>query len=197
VSTSTNTPAIPARYASEFVAAGHAYGIDPADLAGVAWVESRFGANRGPSSAGAIGLMQFMPGTAAGLGIDPRDDRAAIWGAAKLLKQYGYGSDRSHALSSYNAGPAAAPAARAQGNAYARDVETWADRFRPDLAGSSTSTTSSTRPSSAPASTSTGSIAATLTRLLLMFVLVAAGGVLVFVGARSALSATPAIRGRA
>lgn len=80
---------VPAQYAPWFVEAGNRYGIPPATLAGVAWVESRFGANKGPSSAGAVGLMQFLPSTAAGLNppFNPNDDRQSIFGAAEYLAE--------------------------------------------------------------------------------------------------------------
>ncbi len=60
------------------------------------------------SSAGAIGIAQFMPGTAAGLGIDPTDpvaslDAAARW-MAQLVQQFG---SVELALAAYNAGPGA------------------------------------------------------------------------------------------
>lgn len=94
-------------YAELFQQAGAAHGIDPALLAAVARIESGF--NPGATSpAGAIGLMQFMPGTAAGLGVDPRDPASAVDGAARYLRQ---GLDRfgtvELALAAYNAGPGA------------------------------------------------------------------------------------------
>ncbi len=59
------------------------------------------------SSAGAIGIAQFMPGTAASLGINPRDPVAALRGAARLMSQYirQYGGNYAKALAAYNAGP--------------------------------------------------------------------------------------------
>ncbi len=65
------------------------------------------------SSAGAIGIAQFMPETAAAIGVDPRDPLDAIRGAAALLgsyvSQYGdrYGDPYVTALAAYNAGPVA------------------------------------------------------------------------------------------
>jgi peptidoglycan LD-endopeptidase LytH len=50
------------------VAAGSACGLPWSVLAGVASVESEFGRNLGPSSAGAYGYGQFMPGTWAAYG---------------------------------------------------------------------------------------------------------------------------------
>lgn len=65
------------------------------------------------SSAGAIGIAQFMPETAEGIGIDPRDPFAAIGGAAELLASYVdeyrdvYDDPYATALAAYNAGPGA------------------------------------------------------------------------------------------
>src|SRR5579859_5160334 len=50
------------------VASGSSCGLPWSVLAGVAFVESDFGTNLGPSSAGAYGYGQFMPGTWAGYG---------------------------------------------------------------------------------------------------------------------------------
>lgn len=65
------------------------------------------------SSAGAIGIAQFMPETAADVGIDPRDPFQAIEGAAELLGGYvsayrgEYDDPYATALAAYNAGPMA------------------------------------------------------------------------------------------
>lgn len=94
-------------YDADFAAAGQAHGVDPALLREVARQESGFNpAARSP--AGAEGIMQFEPGTAAGLGIDPWNAAQAIDGAARLLRQYldKYGSV-DLALAAYNAGPGA------------------------------------------------------------------------------------------
>jgi len=60
------------------------------------------------SHAGAIGLTQLMPGTAALLGVDPADPIANLNGGARYLaRQYrAFGSWRL-ALAAYNAGPQA------------------------------------------------------------------------------------------
>ena len=57
------------------------------------------------SAAGAIGIAQFMPGTAVGLGINPHDPIQSLRGAALLMAQYvhAFGS-YSKALAAYNAG---------------------------------------------------------------------------------------------
>ena len=111
-----------------FVAAGQRFGIPPQVLAGVASVETGLGSDRSTSSAGAVGLMQFEPGTAAGLHINPLNDRQAVFGAAKLLTQFGYHSNPLRALGSYNGGP---------GNpqyGYARLVMSEANRLKPQVA---------------------------------------------------------------
>jgi LysM repeat protein len=58
------------------------------------------------SGAGAIGIAQFMPATAAGLGINPRDPVQSLRGAANLMARYlkQYGGDYAKALAAYNAG---------------------------------------------------------------------------------------------
>jgi len=67
-----------------FNAAGSRHGIPPRLLAALAQEESGFN-TRAVSSAGAQGLMQFMPATAAGLGVNPLDPASAVDGAARLL----------------------------------------------------------------------------------------------------------------
>lgn len=90
-----------------FEAAGARYGVDPALLEAVAWTESAFRPDV-VSHAGAIGLMQIMPGTAAELGVDPRDPVQAVDGAARYLRdaldRFG---DLRLAVAAYNAGPGA------------------------------------------------------------------------------------------
>lgn len=60
------------------------------------------------SHAGAIGLMQLMPETAQGLGVDPRNPRKNLDGGIRYLKQMAqkFGS-LDEALAAYNAGPGA------------------------------------------------------------------------------------------
>lgn len=69
-------------------------------------LESGFNPNA-VSPSGAIGIAQFMPATAAGLGIDPWDPIQALKGAAQMMAnlyhQYG---DYAKALAAYNAGSA-------------------------------------------------------------------------------------------
>jgi Transglycosylase SLT domain/NlpC/P60 family len=95
-------------YANLFAAAAQKHGV-PADLlVAVARQESSFNP-RAVSPAGAQGIMQLMPGTAAGLGVKNSFDPAqAIDGAAKLLKSLLSEFGRTDlALAAYNAGPGA------------------------------------------------------------------------------------------
>jgi cell wall-associated NlpC family hydrolase len=106
-SSSKAMAAAPAAYKALFERAGHQYGVSPNLLAAVAQTESGFNP-RAVSGAGARGLMQIMPGTARGLGVDPMNPAQAIDGAARLLSQHlrQFGST-SLALAAYNAGPGA------------------------------------------------------------------------------------------
>ncbi|MGY1751732.1 transglycosylase SLT domain-containing protein [Blastococcus sp. SYSU D01042] len=94
-------------YANLFTSAGARHGIDPALLAAVASVESSFDPGA-VSPAGAQGLMQFMPATAAGLGVSPLDPASAVDGAARYLTSLtGRFGSTELALAAYNAGPGA------------------------------------------------------------------------------------------
>jgi cell wall-associated NlpC family hydrolase len=99
---------VPASYQPLFETAGQTYGVSPVLLAAVAKQESGFNPTA-QSGAGALGLMQLMPATAAGLGVTPLDPASAIDGAAQLLSSYltNYGGSVPLALAAYNAGPAA------------------------------------------------------------------------------------------
>jgi soluble lytic murein transglycosylase-like protein len=66
--------------------AGAREGVDVTLLTSVLYIESRFN-HQSISSAGAMGLGQLMPGTAAGLGVDPRDPWENVVGAARLLHE--------------------------------------------------------------------------------------------------------------
>jgi murein DD-endopeptidase MepM/ murein hydrolase activator NlpD len=90
--------------------AGAAYGIPWNVLAAINKIESNFGGNMGPSSAGAVGWMQFMPSTwlrwgvdADGDGIaDPWNPTDAVYAAARYLAASGGQSDISRSIFSYN-----------------------------------------------------------------------------------------------
>ncbi|MGF1648185.1 MAG: transglycosylase SLT domain-containing protein [Kineosporiaceae bacterium] len=90
-----------------FRTAEQRYGLPSGVLAAVARAESGFDPDA-VSGAGAVGLMQLMPGTAAELGVDPRDPVAAVDGAARYLRsQLDSFGDLRVALAAYNAGPGA------------------------------------------------------------------------------------------
>jgi soluble lytic murein transglycosylase-like protein len=96
-------------FAAEITAAAKKHGIDPALLAGLVKQESGFNPNAG-SPAGARGLTQLMPGTAAGLGVtNVLDPVQNLDGGAKYLRQQldAFGGDVTRALAAYNAGPGA------------------------------------------------------------------------------------------
>lgn len=103
----TSTTAVPPDLASLFVQAAGKYGVPVSVLTAVARRESNFD-TAAVSTAGAEGLMQLMPETAAGLGVTPFTARQAIDGAAQLLSGYldRFGSVPL-ALAAYNAGSGA------------------------------------------------------------------------------------------
>jgi len=89
---------------------GSVYGVPWQVLAAINKVESNFGRNMGPSSAGAIGWMQFMPSTWERWGVDADGDGIAnpwspddaIAAAARYLAASGGATDISRAVFSYN-----------------------------------------------------------------------------------------------
>lgn len=99
----------------------------PAILAAIASVESGFGQNMRPSSAGAVGWMQFMPATWSRYGVDANGDGRrdpytaadAIFGAARYLRASGAPLDWYRALFAYN-----------HADWYVEKVLREADRFR-------------------------------------------------------------------
>jgi membrane-bound lytic murein transglycosylase B len=89
------------------------YGLGPqgpAVLAGINAVETGFGTNLGPSSAGAIGWMQFLPSSWAEYGVDangdgvkdPSNPEDAIFAAAGYLSTAGMPADTYGAIFAYN-----------------------------------------------------------------------------------------------
>lgn len=112
---SLTTPAqtIPARIKALYVAAGNRYRVPWELLAGIGMAETRHGRNNHTSTAGAQGLMQFMPGTFAAYGVDGdgdgrRDihsDADSIYSAANYLVRSGVRTGRAgviRALWAYN-----------------------------------------------------------------------------------------------
>jgi soluble lytic murein transglycosylase-like protein len=96
-------------FGAEITAAAKKHGIDPALLAGLVKQESNFNPNAG-SPAGARGLTQLMPGTAAGLGVtNVLHPLQSLDGGAKYLRQQldAFDGDVTRALAAYNAGPGA------------------------------------------------------------------------------------------
>jgi soluble lytic murein transglycosylase-like protein len=153
-STATGSGSVP--YEQQIDSAAQTYGIDPAILKGLIKQESGFNPNAG-SPAGAQGLTQLMPGTAAALGVtDVHDPAQSIDGGARYLKQQldRFGGDYSKALAAYNAGPGAVqryggvpPYAETQN--YVKSILAFAQQYRQDggqaaVAGQSQSTTYST-----------------------------------------------------
>ncbi len=93
--------------------AADAYGLGPqgaAVLASINGIESAFGSNMGPSSAGAIGWMQFLPSTWESYGVDangdgvsdPYNPEDAIFAAASYLSAAGMPADTYSAIFAYN-----------------------------------------------------------------------------------------------
>ncbi|HJU36173.1 MAG TPA: lytic murein transglycosylase [Gaiellaceae bacterium] len=91
-------------------AAGSTYGIPWEVLAAINKIETNFGRNLGPSSAGAVGWMQFMPSTWARWGVDANHDGVAdpdnptdaIFSAARYLAGCGGQLDIARAVYCYN-----------------------------------------------------------------------------------------------
>ena len=128
-------PGVP--YGAEITAAAQRNGIDPALLAGLVRQESNFDPAAG-SPAGARGLTQLMPGTAAGLGVtDVTDPLQSLDGGARYLKQQldTFGGDVTKALAAYNAGPGAVQRSGgvppfAETQSYVQKVQAFAAAYR-------------------------------------------------------------------
>jgi soluble lytic murein transglycosylase-like protein len=102
---------VPPQYAPILARAAQRWNVAAALLAAQLYVESNFNPFA-VSRAGALGIAQFMPGTAAGLGLeDPFDPARAIDAQAHLMRDLlrRFGSVPL-ALAAYNAGPAAVAA---------------------------------------------------------------------------------------
>jgi soluble lytic murein transglycosylase-like protein len=106
----TGTPVNPAvPFAAQINAAAARNGIDPSLLAGLIKAESNFQPDVG-SGAGAQGLTELMPETAASVGVkDPHDPTESIEGGARVLREAldKFGGNVELALAAYNAGAGA------------------------------------------------------------------------------------------
>ena len=98
---------VPARYAAALGRAAQRWSVSAALLAAQLYAESRFNPFA-RSAAGARGIAQFMPDTAAAYGLrDPFDAARAIDAQAHLMRDLlGRFADVPLALAAYNAGPA-------------------------------------------------------------------------------------------
>ena len=102
--------AVPPFLVPIYIAAGRTYGIPWNVLASINQIETDFGRNLNVSSAGALGWMQFMPGTWKGYGVDASGDGVAdpynpvdaIYAAARYLRASGGVHDLRKAIFAYN-----------------------------------------------------------------------------------------------
>jgi murein DD-endopeptidase MepM/ murein hydrolase activator NlpD len=124
-----------------YQACGTEYGIPWEVLASINKIETNFGTNMGPSSAGAMGWMQFLPSSWETYGLDANGDGHkdpynpvdAICAAAHYLKLSGGSSDLYKAIFSYN-----------HADWYVQEVLSYArayGKLPPDLVGSLTGLT--------------------------------------------------------
>jgi hypothetical protein len=104
---------VPSHLVDIFSSAADRYSLGadgPSVLAALTKIESGFGQNMGPSSAGAIGWTQFLPSTWAHFGVDadgdgtrdPYDPDDAIHSSARYLRASGAPQDWRRALFAYN-----------------------------------------------------------------------------------------------
>ncbi|HSS93369.1 MAG TPA: lytic transglycosylase domain-containing protein [Candidatus Dormibacteraeota bacterium] len=115
---------------SYYAEAQQLYGVDASYLASINYIESNFGRVNGPSSAGALGPMQFLPGTWAnwGNGGNVMDPHAAILAAARYLNHYGAPSNMRQAIFHYNFDYDYVDAVEFFARAYRADPK-WLDRM--------------------------------------------------------------------
>lgn len=92
--------------------AAKSYGLDPQFF--INQIQQESGFNPGAvSPAGAVGIAQFMPATAANVGVNPWEPVQALYGAARLMADLKaqFGGNYAMALAGYNAGPGAVQSA--------------------------------------------------------------------------------------
>ncbi len=116
--TTTDTNLPQSQYISIAQAAATQYGISPVLFVRQINQESGFNPYA-VSPSGAVGIAQFEPGTAAGLGVNPYDPTDALYGAARMMSGLAaqYSGNYAKALAGYNAGSGAVDAAVAEGGA--------------------------------------------------------------------------------
>jgi len=115
---------------SYYAEAQRKYGVDPSYLASINYIESNFGRVNGPSSAGAVGPMQFLPGTWRyyGEGGDINDAHDSIMAAARYLVHYGAPGNMRQAIFHYNLDYDYVDAVEFFARAYRADPQ-WIDRM--------------------------------------------------------------------
>jgi len=108
-SSAQNDDAVQGKFADIIKEVSARYNVDAKLVQAVMKAESNFDP-KAVSSAGALGLMQLMPETAASLGVtDALDPHQNIEGGVRLLSQLlsMYNGDVELAVAGYNAGPGA------------------------------------------------------------------------------------------